>query len=409
MKPKLIYINYIIVFLVLLNFISNILLLGVSTLNSLFSGKKIESEAEKYLASKSELPNFQENKDLARLNFQELAKSEKIEYKPFVGWSRKPITGKTITVDKNGDRLHTNSVTNEYKDQAVYFFGGSNIWGRGVQDSETIPALFNSISGIPSYNKGEEGFTSRQSLARLIDLLAQGEKINLAIFYNGINDIQYHCRAELKVNEHEKTAQFREILENQRKNKASNNKQKQDNKFLQYLDGVFLAGTRKLALTISSQLFPPPTVESENQGEQETKLSVEESYICDDSKERAKKVAETLVKNWEIAYGLAEARGIKFIAILQPVAFIGEPKLDSKISLSNPEWEEELRSQYETVYPLIKKVIQEREQKWILDYSNVFSRDEYIYWDYYHVSKNGNSIIAKHLYTEIESELEKID
>ena len=117
--------------------------------------------------------------------------------------------------------------------------------------------------------------------------------------------------------------------------------------------------------------------------------------MCDKSKDRAQKVTKTLVNNWEIAHDIAQARGIKFFAILQPVAFIGKPKLDH-LKLSKT-----FGLQYKTVYPLLKKVIRERGHNWILDYTDRFSRDEYIYVDWAHVSKNGNKIIANRIYTDI--------
>ena len=405
-KIRLVSINLILtaLFLVTLNFVSNFILFLPPTLKSLFTQNSGKSKrGYGYTITKPELPNFVDNRDLARLNFQEIPKSEEVQYAAFVGWSRKPFQGKTITVDNNSYRVHKNTLDGEHSDKAVYFFGGSTMWGHGVTDEQTIPALFNSVSGMPSYNRGEAGFTSRQSLARFINLLAQGAKIDVAIFYEGVNDIGYHCLAELNVNEHGRTAQFRKILENHKRSQSTQLQTHEE--FTNYLDQLFLAGTRKLATKISTKLFNKSAIAQQPKEKSKRKLSIDSSYICDNSKKRAKQVAETLVNNWEIAKSIAEANGITFIAIWQPVAFIGEPKLDHLQSLWSPNWEDELRLQHESIYPLLKEVIRERGHRWILDYTDMFSRNEYIYWDYCHVSKNGNLIIAKELYADIKPEL----
>ncbi len=404
---RLVFVNIAIsiLFLAGLNFVSNVLLFFPPAIKGLFAAKsETKNRESKDQSSKYSLPNFSENRDLAKLNFQEMEESFITKYEPFVEWKRQPFKGKTITVDEKGDRVHQNKANAKYSDLPVYFFGGSTMWGYGVVDNDTIPALFNSISGMPSYNKGETGFVSRQSLAQFINLLSQKERIKVAIFYEGINDIGYDCRAELGVNEHGRTAQYREILAEE-DSKTKNSKVRETGGFLQYLDGIFLLGTRKLATQISGNIFEAKTVKSKQEGAGTKKLSVDQSYICDNSQERAEKVAETLVNNWEIAHDLAAARGIKFLAILQPVAFNSSPKLDHLKNLWNPSYEEEFGLQFKTVYPLMKKVIQERGHKWILDYTTLFDVDEYIYWDFAHVSKSGNSIIANQIYTDIKPDL----
>ncbi len=353
---RLVFINIavLLILLVLINFLSHAILFMM-----------------KGGISRSELPNYVSNRELARIHFAEFNRSLKTQYDAFVGWSRRPFQGKTITIDSHGDRLHTTIVHDESQTQSVYFFGGSTIWGTGAWDNDTIPALFSSISGMPSYNKGETGYTSRQSLAKFINLLAQGEQIDVAIFYDGVNDSSTHCRTELNVNEHSRTQSIRKRLKRSKKEFV-----------LKYVDYIFLQNTRKLAAEISHKLFGTQTKERRG-------------YVCDKSKDRAQKVTKTLVNNWEIAHDIAQARGIKFFAILQPVAFIGKPKLDH-LKLSKT-----FGLQYKTVYPLLKKVIRERGHNWILDYTDRFSRDEYIYVDWAHVSKNGNKIIANRIYTDI--------
>ncbi|MDZ8239472.1 MAG: hypothetical protein RMZ69_20375 [Nostoc sp. ChiQUE01a] len=333
------------------------------------------------IESKVGLPEFFKNQESTRIIYQEFAQLPS-QYKPFIGWSRKPFQGVTTNIDANGDRLHINQASEDNLNKSVYFFGGSAMWGSGVTDRETIPALFNVVSGFPTFNKGERAFTSRQELARLINLLAQNEQIKTAIFYDGANDIAVHCRSELDVNEHLMTQKIRNLLEVNNKNSYQ--------QFVNYLNVAFIQGTRNLV-----NIFVPKPQNSQ-----------EKLLICDRQQDRAMKVAQTLVNNWQIAHDIATARGINFFAILQPVAFIGKPKLNHLKEVDVYE-NYGIDIQYQTVYPLIQSIIKERGYQWVIDYTDMFSIDEPIYMDFVHVFANGNRIIANQLYQDIKSYLSK--
>jgi hypothetical protein len=369
---RLISINIVltILFILTLNLLSNFVL---------FIGEQVN-----YVVNREHqvgLPAFLQERDSTKIVYQEFSQIP-TEYKPFIGWSRKPFQGLTTNIDSNGDRIHKNQVSEENFDKSVYFFGGSTMWGSGVSDRETIPAFFNNISGIPTLNKGERAFTSRQSLAKLINLIAGNEKIETVVFYDGANDIAVHCRRELDVNEHMLTEKIRNLLEE--------NSSDPSKKFINYLDIVFLRGTRHLVTALSSQA-----------NQLASQDFTDKLLICDDRGDRAIKVANTLVNNWEIARDIAVARGIKFFAILQPVAFIGKPKLDHLEYVDVYE-NYGIEEQYKTLYPLIQKLIQKREHDWIFDYTDLFSVDEPIYMDFVHVFANGNQKIAERLYQDIK-------
>ncbi|MGI2903856.1 hypothetical protein [Tolypothrix sp. VBCCA 56010] len=329
------------------------------------------------------LPKSMKNGDLTQKNIYREFQQLQTRYEPFIGWSIKPFQGLTTNIDANGDRIHFNKVSQENLDKRVYFFGGSTVWGSGVSDEGTLPALFNTISGLPTSNKGESAFISRQSLAKFINLSADDEKINTAIFYDGINDVQTSCRKELKINEHVYTDKFIKILD---ENSLASN-----NIFLKkYLDILFIRGTLNLATAISHVI---------NINSSDTK---NKHLICDGQEEKAKKVAVTLVNNWEIAHDIAVARGIIFFAVLQPVAFIGTLSLDNLESLEVYKINK-FEEQYKAVYPIIKNIIHERGYDWIFDYTDLFSTDKSVYIDFAHVTESGNQIIAEQLFKDINN------
>lgn len=359
-----------------LNFLSNVIL----GLNEGFRKNQSHTTVNLNADTRANLPNYFDRPELAKIYFKELNKIRG-EYKAFVGWSSEPFQGKTIDIDSHGDRLHQNKKFGKHSDRSAYLFGGSTIWGLGTANQETIPALFNSISGMPTFNKGEQAFTSRQSLVRLIEIINSEKNIDAIIFFDGVNEVYNLCRKKSNINDHGKGAYIKSTLE-------ANSKKTGD--FLQYLDFMFIRGTKTLVTKIKRKVFQ--------------QAAQDESRNCDNNKEKARQIAENMVKNWEIARDLAESRGILFRAILQPVAFIGTPKLDHLPNLASSQ--NELVKQYKTVYPIMQEIIQKRGYDWILDYTNMFSRDEYIYIDFCHVSKNGNLIIAQQMYSDISSALD---
>jgi hypothetical protein len=90
-----------------------------------------------------------------------------------------------------------------------------------------------------------------------------------------------------------------------------------------------------------------------------------------------------------MAHEIAINRNAKFLAVLQPAAFIGKPRTD------HLELDEELGKNFHEIYRRLKEKIKERNHPWIIDLSDAFDGDEYIFIDFCHVSPNGNEIIAE--------------
>jgi hypothetical protein len=59
------------------------------------------------------------------------------------------------------------------------------------------------------FNMGESGYDSRQSLESLINLLSKGQKVDLAVFYLGVNEIN-RCRNVIGTNSHALEKQYRD-------------------------------------------------------------------------------------------------------------------------------------------------------------------------------------------------------
>lgn len=115
-------------------------------------------------------------------------------YHPYVAWRRAPFAGQTITVDEGGYRTTPGADCHpgSYK---VFALGGSTMWGYGSPDWATIPAYLQAglskrlARPVCVVNLGELGFNSTQDLIELITQLQAGNVPDLAIFYQGINDV----------------------------------------------------------------------------------------------------------------------------------------------------------------------------------------------------------------------------
>ncbi len=313
---------------------------------------------------KSERPSLKD-RNLARTIYRE-KKLLRTQYVPYVAWSRLPFQGKTTNVEDDGDRL--TPVTTRAPVGHIRFFGGSTIWGSGVDDSNTIPAQFNKIH--PNYqvhNHGEAGFLSRQEVARLVNLVNQNAPMDLVVFYDGCNDVYHMCRADLSINGHREEAKIRRKL-----TKGSH--------VFDSLIGSLWESIRLIKTELEDKVPP-------------SRCQADPGY--------ANRVAKTILNNWTIAREIARLGGAEFHAILQPVAPLGSPNAE----YLGPLYPNSRSQDYALVYPLIQDIIQRDEIDWIHDFTDAFDREEYIYIDSCHVNALGNKIIAEKVHEIVRHKL----
>lgn len=320
--------------------------------------------------SRYNLPNYENDREHAKEVFKDY-NSITHDYYPFVGWKNKPYEGKTTRIDKNGFRIHTPPSPIGEGAKVVRFFGGSTMWGEGSDDQHTIPALFN--QQFPQYevwNHGQLAYNSRQELDALITSYSKNAKADLVIFYDGVNDAAFLCPKEIdELPAHRLVPMFRDKIY------VSKSKM-----IKEALYKIFLENIVRLTGRMS-------------------KAKKESPYDCLSTPGKAEEIAEIMMKNWELANEIVTARGGKFIAILQPALFVGNPRADHLPP------DEDFKNNFAEVYKHIKTKIAERNHPWIYDLSNAFDGDQLIFIDFCHVSPNGNEIIAKHI-AEIVSKQE---
>ncbi len=117
----------------------------------------------------------------------------KVRYRPFVGWYVPDYASRYVNV-RAGERRSYEPPAGAAKPLDIVFLGGSTMFGFGLRDEFTVSSAFAKYAqqaGIPVevHNYGVPGFTNYQEALLLDQLLAQGQRPDLIVFYDGINDV----------------------------------------------------------------------------------------------------------------------------------------------------------------------------------------------------------------------------
>lgn len=307
------------------------------------------------------LPNYQNNAS-AKVIFEEFNSLRSV-YRPYVGWSRREFQGEATTIGSAGDRIHGDLPSDPSR--VVRFFGGSTMWGTGAADAETIPAIFNQLyPQFAVHNHGESGFLPRQSLARLINIALAREPLDLVLFYNGVNQVWYYCSEAAAFDRHGQTDKIARRTSGSQATKI--------------LYGSLFEAIQKLVT--DADLF-----EAESERLDQSRCERDPAY--------ANRVVEHLFDIWRMARRIVTASEGRFVALLQPVAYVGKPMRDH-LSLS---LDSKRARNYRIIYGLIKKKLTETRDHWILDMTDAVDVAEPVYIDFCHISGNGNRIITQRL------------
>lgn len=298
-------------------------------------------------------------------------------YYDYITWRRNDYAGETINiVDGVRHTSHTGAIQagSAGADLEYWFFGGSTTWGTGVNDENTYPSVFADSNGIPVKNFGESGYIARQSLALLQNTYIAKSKLGretkrVVVFYDGVNEVLHRCRNEARGLGTGREAQIQQTLYG-----GNWSFYRTFAQLINYL-GKISAG-----ITTSS---------AERAGS---------FYDCASDPLRAGFIADTLVSTWQQARTLAQANGDEFIAILQPVSFIGSADV-SYLDLSDAK-KQELARQYETVYPLIVNAANASDIPFI-NLTDIYDRCTNCYIDFCHVGPQAHQMLVERMTKEI--------
>ncbi|MGH8497340.1 MAG: hypothetical protein ACRERV_00780 [Methylococcales bacterium] len=311
---------------------------------------------------RADLPSYQDHEKARRIYHDQ--KISNSIYVPFTEWRQPKYASANLNIDENGYRIHTLGTANDANAHSLGFFGGSTVWGTGVDDNGTLPGQFDAITTHYNVtNYGERGYTSLQNLIDLMKLMNQNEAPQTAIFLEGFNDVWVHCNEVV-------THSLNGHLEEKHIQTALNRTEKKN-----YLFNNIISPIMSILLELIG-------------GDEDS-----QSASCSGSPTRAEAVAELIVRNMEMGHALVSSYGGRFYAFLQPHAYVGSPRID-QLDLAKPDRLIQ-RQQFEAVYPIVQEKMKTRGLGWFFDISNVINGTQYLLVDHAHVTTEGNRIIAE--------------
>jgi lysophospholipase L1-like esterase len=154
--------------------------------------------------------------DWAVAYFDEYRRHARMDWKPYVGWWQRPFRGRFMTIDKRGLRPTPGEDEPDPRAARIFCFGGSALMGTGARDDRTIPAVLARRlrelgHSVAVTNYGQLGHNSTQELITLQQLLKAGTGIDIAVFYDGVNEMigaAQTGRADALFNEAHRRAEF---------------------------------------------------------------------------------------------------------------------------------------------------------------------------------------------------------
>jgi hypothetical protein len=250
--------------------------------------------------------------------------------------------------------------------KTAYFFGGSTMWGQGSNDAGTIPSQFAALTGFRAENFGERGWIAQQSLVMLMQVLQEGHRPDLVVFYDGINEVYFKCVEGFRPGSDAMEKRVGVVLQ-QNAVPAS---------FTAFLAPA-LGARDRLAARLTRAISEEPDFHRD----------------CEADTKKAEWVADGLLRNWRMAKKLVESHGGKFAAFLQPVLMFSRTPYDHLGGRSFRRDFKSLRPQYETVYPLLRQKVASSGE--FHDLVPVLDGGAAVHVDILHISPRGNRRVAE--------------
>ena len=296
------------------------------------------------------------------------------QYVPYTIWRYKELHGKHININEDGIRA-TIPNSNDKSDKKLFFFGGSTIWGTGVDDNNTIPSFVsrylkeNNLT-FDIVNYGQSGYQSTQELIQLISELQKGKRPAVVIFYDGINDIYASAFSPGIPSYHQNFEQI--------KNKIEGN----GIKMIYFNSNLF-----KMVIYIKNR-FKRTTLKQEDTEEDEKIEGAIDNYIT----------------NLQMVQKLSKEYGFKFFAFWQPVLLADKKKLTEYEKIEKSKMGKKLMRIYTKAYEGINKKHLNKIK--LFNLSEIFENEkDDIYTDFAHLAEKGNSIVARKIFEDIREEI----
>jgi hypothetical protein len=259
-------------------------------------------------------------------------------------------------------------------------FGGSTVWGTGARDDGTIPSWLARISDEQGRryavtNLGESGFVSWQEALSLADKCASGDVPDIAVFYDGVNDVFAKLQSPDELRPPQNLARSSRWFAAFR------------DKYVP-LDGVVTFYARNsLLMTLLDEMRAPSFTEAEAEGGAER---------------LAQAIAQEHAQTRAFVRALADDYGFEVVYVWQPAVFTKEPLTDEEQAYAeNPgEFPPAL---LDATYRLATRAVTASGE--VVDASDVFDgMTDTTFIDWMHVSEAGNRKVAELIVEQLSFE-----
>jgi hypothetical protein len=139
-------------------------------------------------------------------------------YDPYLGWIMPDYNGRYVHVAGGIRRSYEPAGSRAKTAVQVFFFGGSSMFGVFQRDGHTIPSEFARLAqahGIPVkvWNFAQIAYVNWQEVLQFEELVSSGRLPDLAVFYDGANELVSQFRSGPHTDpSHVQAAQFAKLL-----------------------------------------------------------------------------------------------------------------------------------------------------------------------------------------------------
>ncbi len=314
----------------------------------------------------------------------EVAELFREEYRPwqadwFTGFSEAPFHGKYVNVSPYGFRVGNSQgpwPPDHQKNYVVYLFGGSTAFSYGETDSQAFGSVLQPLlekklgRSVAVYNFGQSSWFSTQERILFEQLILSGQKPDLAIFLDGLNDFHWINQVmpaiPIERPSFPKTPTFRSVLK----------------------DAKTVLPMTRLAISIHNML--------QNSAHRKTADEMKVANTKFDDPVSLQKAVDRYFTNKRMIEAEAKESGIKTLFVWEPAPFY---KYDEKIDpFINPEYGFSFTgfTYVKYGYPVMRDYVDRTPPDnflWCADLQQ--DRHELLYVDPYHYSPKMTEIISE--------------
>ncbi len=331
----------------------------------------------------------------AQALFDELARSyDDTRYHPFRGWTVPDYDGEYLqVVDEARTSYRAQDIDTE-RAVKVQFFGGSTTMGWFQRDEHTIPSEFARLAeadGIPVevVNYGQPAYQNWQEVLLLQEVVTRGEAPDLAVFYDGSNELN----AQFLAGPSDDPIHLQSRTIEDRLEKSSASAPSGEGLRRMYDGYADLSAVHRLARAATAKAN---STEPQAVGPMESPWPDQAVR----PEERGRAAARLHRRGVDLAQSLGEGFGFETAFFWQPfvytrgVAVEGEEDVIGSWGTDPAAWTAASDAARAGIHPSV------------IDISDAFTDvDEPLYYDYVHTNERGAELVAKEMYDRLRPQL----